>query len=247
MVILGFSTALGALLAPCRGHPTGWGVRQSDRVAVVLRLVWRIESAGVTRVLFGAPTNSGSFFLVEDGAAGFANGYAMLDSLRADRALGERLGIVDPRFFQIELARRAAFEVGDEHGIARAFPLEIGRGDEAALKFFQTPARTGKFTFGGRFTSGDKYAADTSLPRIVVEFARDVFGDFPGGDVVLHEVSVAHVHYALATANRRNRKGFAVLRRNDLQRTEVRAMARGPFLHRNVDERAQFRNRAGVS
>src|SRR5579863_7378548 len=97
----------------------------------------------------------GGFFAVEDGAAGFAHGYAVLDFFGADGAFGERLGIVEPRLFEVEFASGAAFEVGDEHGIVRALPLEVGGGDEATLKLLKAAARFGEFTFCGRFASSD--------------------------------------------------------------------------------------------
>src|SRR6266446_4072046 len=50
------------------------------------------------------------FFTVEDGAAGAAHGHAVFDFFRADGALRQRLGIVEPRLFQSELASGAALE-----------------------------------------------------------------------------------------------------------------------------------------
>ena len=168
------------------------------------------------------------FFLVEDGAARFADGYAMLDFLGADGALGERLGIVEPGFFQIELARGAALEVGDEHGIAGALPFEVGSGDEAALKFFEASARIGEFGFGGRFAGCDEHAVEASLPRVAIDLARDVFGDFAGSDGISHEALVAEINYAIAAADRRDGKGLAGPRRTDRERAEVGAMPRRP-------------------
>src|SRR5580704_16556452 len=89
------------------------------------------------------------FFAVEDGAAGTADGHAVLDLLSADGTFRERLGIVHPWFFQLELARGAALEVGDKHGIARSFPFQISCGNQPALKLLETPARVGKLAFGG--------------------------------------------------------------------------------------------------
>src|SRR5712664_2822549 len=115
----------------------------------------------------------------------------MLDLFRADGAVRKRLGIVEPRLFQAELARRAALEVGDEHGIFGALPFEIGSSDEAALKFLEATPGIGEFRFGRRRSGSDENSVKTSLPRIAVDFARDVFGDFPRGDAVLH-VRLSH-------------------------------------------------------
>src|SRR5207245_466003 len=88
------------------------------------------------------------FLAVEDGAAGTANGDARLDLFGADGAIRQRLGIVKPRLLEAELASGAALQVGDEHGIFGAFPFEIGRGDQAALKFLEPLARISKLRFG---------------------------------------------------------------------------------------------------
>src|SRR2546425_9949905 len=86
-------------------------------------------------------------------------------SLRADGTFDGGLGVVEPGFFQGELARGAALEIGDEHGIVRALPLEIGGGDELLLEFAQAAARVGELGIGGRIASGHKHAVKTSLPR----------------------------------------------------------------------------------
>src|SRR6266700_371094 len=88
-----------------------------------------------------------SFFAVEDGAATAADGYAGFDFLGADGAVGQRLGIVEPRLLDAEMAGGAAFQVGDEHGILGALPLQIGGGDQAAMEFFQAAMGFGKFAF----------------------------------------------------------------------------------------------------
>src|SRR5580692_6202100 len=94
------------------------------------------------------------FLAVEDGAAGTADCYAVFDFLRADGAFRERLGIVQPWFFQLKFARGAPLEVGDEHGIAGAFPFEVGSSNQTTLKLLETAPRIGKFAFGGRFAGG---------------------------------------------------------------------------------------------
>ena len=76
------------------------------------------------------------FFAVEDGTAGAAHRHAVFDLFRTDRAFRQRLGIVEPRLFLAELTRGATLEVGDEHGILRALPFEVGGGDQSALKLF---------------------------------------------------------------------------------------------------------------
>src|SRR6476646_10752312 len=109
----------------------------------------------------------------------------MLDLFRADGALRQRLGIVEPRFFEAELPGRAALQIRDEHGIVRALPFEVSGRDQAAVKLLQTAARVREFPFRGRFAGGDKDAVKTSLSGIAVELASDVFGDFPRGDAIL--------------------------------------------------------------
>src|SRR5256885_12004557 len=66
------------------------------------------------------------FFAVEDRAAGAAHGHAVLDLLRANRAIGQRLGVIEPGLLEAELPRGAAFEVRDEHGSFGALPFQIG-------------------------------------------------------------------------------------------------------------------------
>src|SRR6266849_5629366 len=128
----------------------------------------------------------------------------MLDFFRADRAIGERAGIVEPGLLEPELARGAALEVGNEHGIFRALPLEIGSGHQAALKFFEAAARFSELALRGRVSRSDKNAVVTSLPRIAVDFACDVFGDFACGDAIFHGALVAQVHDAQTAMNRRD-------------------------------------------
>src|SRR2546422_5381577 len=169
------------------------------------------------------------FFAIEDGAAGAADGHAMFDFFRADGALRERLGIVEPRLFQAELASGAALQVGDEHGILGALPFEIGGGDEAALKFLEAASGIGKFRLGWLGTSRDEDAVETYLARVAIDFARDVFCDFPRGDAVVHGALIAHVDHAGASADGSDGVRFAGLRRTHLQRTEVRTVARRPL------------------
>src|ERR1700687_229384 len=118
---------------------------------------WRIVFGGDEAVLRG-------FFAVEDGAAGAADRDAVLDFFRADGAIGERPGVIEPWLLQPELARGAALEVGNEHGIFRALPLKVGGGHQAALKFLEPPARFSELTLGGRVSSSDENAVVTSFP-----------------------------------------------------------------------------------
>src|SRR6266581_3020239 len=131
----------------------------------------------------------------------------------------------------------AALQVGDEHGIFGALPFEIGRGNQAALKFLEPLARISKLRFGWQFSSRDEDAVKTSLPRIAVDFARDVFGDFARRDAILHDALVAKIHHAGAAADRSDGVRFARFGRAHLQRTEVSAVARRPFFRGNVHER----------
>src|SRR5260370_29382340 len=78
------------------------------------------------------------FFAVEDGAAGAADGDAVLDFFRADGAIGQRPSVVEPGLLEPDLTRGAALEVGDEHRIFCALPLEIGGRHQAALQFIET-------------------------------------------------------------------------------------------------------------
>src|SRR5207248_505997 len=107
-------------------------------------------------------------FAVQDRPAGTANGDAMFDFFGADRALGHRLGIVQPGLFDAELTRGASFEVRDEHGILRALPFEVGGRHQAALKFLELPARAGEFRIGRLSAGGNENAVETSLPRVAV-------------------------------------------------------------------------------
>jgi len=100
---------------------------------------------------------------VEDGAAGAADRNPMLDFLRANGTLRERLCIVQPRFLKAELPRGAAFEVGDEHGILGALPFEIGGSDETPLKFFEPAPGVGKLCFRWSRSRRDKHAGQTIL------------------------------------------------------------------------------------
>src|SRR5271163_1703209 len=50
----------------------------------------------------------GGFLVVQDGAAGLADGDARFDFFRADRAIVEGFGVVQPRFFHAEEAGGAA-------------------------------------------------------------------------------------------------------------------------------------------
>jgi len=63
------------------------------------------------------------FAFVEDGATASADGYAWFDFLGAGGTFLRRLGILEPGFVELGFAGGAAVEVGDEHGIVRAFPL----------------------------------------------------------------------------------------------------------------------------
>src|SRR6266478_778103 len=89
-----------------------WFPLFSVRSAAARRIVFRSDQA----VLRG-------FFAVEDGAAGAAHRDAGLDLFRADGTIGEWSSVVEPGFLEPELARGAALEVGDEHGIFCALPL----------------------------------------------------------------------------------------------------------------------------
>src|SRR5215472_15258352 len=89
------------------------------------------------------------FFLVEDGAAGPAHGNTWLDLFGAGRALGHRLGIVEPGLFDAELASGAALKIGDEHRILGALPFEVCGSHQAALKLLEAAARVREFRFGG--------------------------------------------------------------------------------------------------
>src|SRR5213082_3313548 len=62
------------------------------------------------------------FLAVQNGAAGAAHSHTRLNLVRADRAVGQRLGIIEPRLFGPEMARGTALEIGDEHGIFAALP-----------------------------------------------------------------------------------------------------------------------------
>src|SRR5258706_1515725 len=104
------------------------------------------------------------FFAVEDGAAGAADGDTVFDFLGADGTIRQRPRVVEPRFLEPELARGAAFQVGDEHGILRALPFEIGGGHQAALKILEAASRFGELTFRGCVAGCDKNAVVTSLP-----------------------------------------------------------------------------------
>src|SRR3954471_15951368 len=104
-------------------------------------------------------------FTVEDGATAAAHSYARLDFLGADRAIGKRLWIVEPRLFSAEVARGAAFQIGDKHGIFRALPFQLGGSDETAVEFFQPAMGFGEFAFSWLFAGGDENAVITSLPR----------------------------------------------------------------------------------
>src|SRR6266851_2368472 len=190
---------------------------------------WRIVFCGDEAVLRG-------FFAVEDGAAGAADGDAVLDFFRADGAIGQRPSVVEPGLLEPELARGTALQVGDEHGIFRALPFEIGGSHQAALKFLEPAARFGELALRGRVACGDKNAVITSLPRIAVDFARDVFGDFTRGDAKFHGALVAQVHDAETSMNRRNGESFAGLRRRDGQRAEISALPRRPFFRGNVHQ-----------
>src|SRR5712692_2407066 len=161
----------------------------------------------------------------------------MLDFFRADRAIGERPGIVEPGLLEPELARGAALEVGDEHGILCALPFQIGGSHQAALKFFEAAARFGEFAFRGRVSRSDKNAVVTSLPRIAIDFARDVFGDFARRDAIFHGALVAEIHDAQTAMNRRDGERFTGLRRRNRQRAEIRALARRPLFCGNIHQR----------
>ena len=135
------------------------------------------------------------------------------------------------------MASGAALQVGDEHGILGAFPFEIGRGDQAALKFLEPAARVSKLRFRGLRPGSDEDAVETSLPRIAVDLARHVFGDFACRDAILHDALVAKIHHAGAAADRGDGVRFAGFGRAHLQRTEVSAVARRPFFRGNIYER----------
>src|SRR5712664_710144 len=49
----------------------------------------------------------------------------------------------------------------------------------------------GELTFRRRVTRSDKDAVVASLPRIAIDFARDVFSDFARGDAIFHGALVA--------------------------------------------------------
>ncbi len=133
----------------------------------------------------------GGFLAVEDGAAGAADGYAVLDFFRADRAIGQRPRIVEPRLLEAELARGAALEVGDEHGVVGALPFEVGGGYQALVKLLQTLPSDGEFTVGWRLACGYEYAVIASLSGVAIDFASDVFGDFARGDAIFQGALVA--------------------------------------------------------
>jgi hypothetical protein len=76
----------------------------------------------------------------------------------------------------------------------------------------------------------------TSLPRIAIDFAREVFGNFARGDAIFHGALVAEIHNAKAAANGRDGESLARLRRRDRERTEIGAIARRPLFARNIHE-----------
>src|SRR5207249_2272876 len=122
------------------------------------------------------------------------------------------------------------FEVRDEHGILRALPFEVGGRHQAALKFLEAPARAGEFRIGRLRAGGYENAVETSLPGVAVQFTREIIRDFPRGDKDFVYAFIAKIHNAFAGANGRDGVGLARLRRPNLERAEVRAMARRPFL-----------------
>src|SRR5271168_2313869 len=151
--------------------------------------------------------------VVQDGAAGFADGYAGFDFFRADRAIVEGLGVIQPRLFQAEQAGGAALQVGDEHGILGAGPLEVGGVDQTAVEGFE--ALTGVFQLRGSgcIARGYEHAVKTAFAGIAVEFASDVFGDLArGGDG----------------------EAFAGLWRANLERAKVRTITGWPFFGGDV-------------
>src|SRR5271154_1805786 len=108
------------------------------------------------------------FLVIQDRAAGFADGYAGLDLFGADRAIVKRLGVVEPRFVQAQEARGAALQIGNEHGILGAFPLEISGVDEATMETFEAAARIVQLRSGWRVARGHEYAVKAAFAGIAV-------------------------------------------------------------------------------
>src|SRR5712691_4956924 len=124
--------------------------------------------------------NEGVFcglFGLEDRAARAAHGHAGLEFFRAQRAFHLRARIVKPGLLDAEGARGAAVEVGDEERRVRTLPFEIRRGDESAVERFELGAGVGELVLSGFVAGADKYAVKTSLPRVGIYFACEVFGD----------------------------------------------------------------------
>jgi hypothetical protein len=58
---------------------------------------------------------------------------------------------------------------------------------------------------------------EASLPRVAVQFAREIFGDFLSGDVDLVDAFVAKIHNAFARVNRGDGVRLARLRRRHFE------------------------------
>src|SRR5713226_6876513 len=148
--------------ARLRSGPLGGWCRRA-----LLGCGWRRGDEGVFRGFFG----------LEDRAAGAAHSHAGFEFFRAQRAFHMRPRIVEPGLLDAEDARGAAVEVGDEERRVRTLPFEIGGGDESAIERVELGARVGELVLG-RFVAGaDEYAVETSLPRVGVDFPREVFGN----------------------------------------------------------------------
>src|SRR5260370_8876020 len=84
-----------------------------------------VSSAAARRIFFfrGDEAVLRGFLAIEDGAAGAADGYSVLDFFGADRAIGERAGVVQPGLLESELAGAPGLTIGDEHWGLGPLPL----------------------------------------------------------------------------------------------------------------------------
>src|ERR1700737_5130565 len=88
-------------LLPCRISPCRAGVARRSVSSVP---PWRISFFGNQAVLRG-------FLAVENRAAGTAHGHAGLDLFRAHRPIRARLRVIEPRFLETKLTRRAPLQI----------------------------------------------------------------------------------------------------------------------------------------
>src|SRR2546427_2974614 len=174
------------------------------------------------------------FFGLEDCAARAAHSLAGFESFRAQRAFHLRPRIVEPGLLDAEDAGGAAVEVGDEERRVRTLPFEIRRGDESAVERFELGARLGELFLGGFVTGADEYAVKTSLPRVGIDFAREVFGNRARRDGKFRGAFVAEVNAAGAVGDLGERVSLAGRRCGNFNRAEIGAMPRRPFFGSDV-------------